>query len=451
MKQAPTSAAHERNSSDVGGRTPRPIPSDGKLDATLALAGDPYRYISRTCRRLNSDVFQTRLLLRPAICMTGSQAATLFYEPEKFRRQGALPKRFIKTLFGQGGVQGLEGEAHRHRKQMFLSLMAPDRIEDLVRLSDAYWHQAARGWEGAGSIVLYEEARKLLCRTVCAWAGVPLDESDVEQRTQDLAAMYEHAGAVGLNHWLARRARARSEAWLIDMIERIRNGTLQPAPEGALNVIARHRDLQGQLLEPRVAAVELLSVLRTTVAVSVFVTLAAMALHEFPQAARQCRTGGSHDVHLFAQEVRRFYPFFPAVVARVRSDFEWRDWSFSEGTLVLLDLYGTNHDARNWTAPDEFRPERFNNREESPFDFIPQGGGSHERNHRCAGEWITIALIESAVNFLGRAITYDVPQQNLNVDFSKMPALPDDRFVISNVRHAPFAETAALVEVAHDR
>jgi hypothetical protein len=31
--------------------------------------------------------------------------------------------------------------------------------------------------------------------------------------------------------------------------------------------------------------------------------------------------------------------------------------------------------ANLWENPNEFRPERFQGREENKFDFIPQGGG----------------------------------------------------------------------------
>lgn len=64
----------------------------------------------------------------------------------------------------------------------------------------------------------------------------------------------------------------------------------------------------------------------------------------------------------------------------------------------MLDLQGTNHDARTWTASDGFRPERYRNWNESRFNFISQGGGNYDTDHRCAGERLTIALL--AVEFL---------------------------------------------------
>src|SRR5699024_1154959 len=123
------------------------------------------------------------------------------------------------------------------------------------------------------------------------------------------------------------------------------------------------------------AAVELLNILRPIVAVARFITFAALALHEHP-AARDALQGGSKKArHQFAQEVRRFYPFFPFVGGRVLEPFQWRGHHFNHGDWFLLDLYGTNHDPRLWDEPQVFDPERFAAGGVNEYNFIPQGGG----------------------------------------------------------------------------
>lgn len=136
----------------------------------------------------------------------------------------------------------------------------------------------------------------------------------------------------------------------------------------------------------------------------------------------------------FVQEVRRFYPFFPVVAARTRHEFEWKGYRLPGRTRVLLDLYGTDHDTRLWDRPDAFVPERFRHWDGSAFNFIPQGGGSHRNGHRCPGELITIELMKVAAEFLSARIQYEVPQQDLRISLSRIPALPNSRFLIRNVR-----------------
>src|SRR5699024_7623117 len=177
----------------------------------------------------------------------------------------------------------------------------------------------------------------------------------------------------------------------------IRDGELQPEAGAPAAVIAEHRDLDDELLALETAAVELINILRPIVAVARFVTYCALALHEYPQARAQLQFGGEHARHRFVQEGRRFYPFFPFIGAharhvvvqyvrrcypslpfiggRVLTPFEWPGHEFKQGAWVLLDLYGTNHDARIWHEPQAFRPERFIGSDGNAWNFIPQGGG----------------------------------------------------------------------------
>jgi fatty-acid peroxygenase len=410
------------------------IPRDKGLDSTLALLFDGYRFISNRCRRYDSDLFETRLLLRKAICMRGAEAARLFYDNNRFKRQGGMPKRVQKTLTGEGGVQQLDGAAHRDRKQMFMSLMTPERIRMLTDLTAEQWQSYMEMWAKKGRVVLFHEVQELLCRAVCRWAGVSLPEPEVRQRTREMAAMIDGPAAIGPRYRRGRAARKSAEDWIGGLIDDVRAHRLEVPAGSAAHVIAWHRDGKDRLLDRRVAAVELLNILRPTVAVARFVVFAALALHEHREYRRQFQAHDDESLALFVQEVRRFYPFFPFVAAVVKKDFHWHGYRFPRGRWVILDLYGTNHDPRLWENPEAFQPERFRHWDGSAYDFIPQGGGDYYQGHRCAGEWITIALMKVMVRLLTTRMAYTVPEQDLRIDLWRVPAIPRSRFVISNVR-----------------
>ena len=409
------------------------IPSATGFDSTLALLRNPYGFIRQTCRHLDADLFETRILLHKTICMTGAAAAEAFYREEQLIREGSMPSRIQKTLLGEGGVQGLDGATHQHRKKMFMSMMGTEHIAALQGMSLHMLDNFAPDWEAKNEVVFYDEVREMLTRAVCAWCGVPIPEAEVATRTAQLTSLFQDAGAIGLKHWAARLARHRLEKWAARMIQQVHDGELQPTQESALHFIATWRDLDGELLNPRVAAVELLNVLRPTVAVSVFIVQTAHALYRYPEWQEKLRNDEGL-LEPFVQEVRRLYPFFPAVAARVKSTFEWQGYRFPKGHRVLLDLYGTNTDRRSWDAPVEFRPERFRGRAENPYDFIPQGGGNHYTNHRCPGEWIAISQMKAFCRYLVNDIDYDVPDQDLELDPGELPSLPQNRFIMRNVR-----------------
>ncbi len=410
-------------------RTPR---TKG-LDETLALLADPYRFISRQCQRFGTNAFETRVLLKRTVCLKGAGAAEVFYDATRFAREGAMPGAIRKTLLGQDGVQGLDGEPHRHRKQMFMSLMTPDRVQALARLFEAEWRRAVPGWTRKGEIVFYDVLHEPLTRAVCAWAGVPLADDEAGRRAGELRALFDAAGAASPRHLWSRLARRRVDAWAARIIGDVRAGRIGPGPETAAFAVAWHRDLNGDLLPPQVAAVELVNVLRPTVAVAVYITFVAHALQTNP-GVRAELSRQPDGVAFFVQEVRRFYPFFPAVVARARHDFEWEGVAFAEGRQTMLDLYGSTRDAAPGTDPEAFRPARFRDAPGDPFGVIPQGGGDHHLGHRCPGEWIVLDLMTAATHLLVDAMRYDVPEQDLSIDFARLPALPKSGFVMRNVR-----------------
>jgi fatty-acid peroxygenase len=263
---------------------------------------------------------------------------------------------------------------------------------------------------------------------------VPLQVGEVGTRTRQFAAMVEGAGSAGPRNVRGQLLRHRAERWAGDVIARVRSGDLTVDQGRAADVIAWHRDADGRLLDGSVARVVLINVLRPTVALARFITFAALALHQHPEC--QAKVVDDDYLRWFVQEVRRYYPFFPMIGGRSRKAFHWRGSHFPAGSWFLLDIYATNHDPRIWTDPAAFRPERFAAWDGGPYTFVPQGGGEHETGHRCAGEWLTISVMERAVRLLTMAMTYDVPLQDLSIDLSRMPAAPASGVRITRIREA---------------
>ncbi|MCF6509809.1 cytochrome P450 [Blastococcus sp. MG754426] len=411
------------------------IPRLDAFDSSAALLREGYAFGGRRFARCSSDAFETRLMLRKAVVAFGEEAARWLYEPDRMTRRRALPVTTLTLLQDFGSVELLDEEAHPHRKQMFMSLMTPGSLEEIGDLLEREWRRALPAWGAAGEVGLFDAVRELLCRAVCAWAGVPLAEEEVAARTREFAAMVEGAGSVGPRNLRGQVLRHRAERWVRDVVERVRSGDLEVEDGRAAHVVAWHRDAEGHLLDADVAAVELINVLRPTVAVARYVAFVAVALHQYPEC--RARVSGEEEYRRwFVQEVRRYYPFFPMVGGRVREEFDWRGRHFPVGSWFLLDIYATNHDPRIWDEPAAFRPERFAGWGGDPYRFVPQGGGDHDTAHRCAGEWLTISVMERAARLLTTAMTYDVPLQDLSIDLSRMPAAPSSGVRLTKVQPA---------------
>jgi len=364
----------------------------------------------------------------------GQDGAALFYDNDRFMRTGAIPRRIQTTLMGLHGIQTLDDGKHRRRKELFMSVMTPDSLHKLMEFMAADWRYSIKQWTMQEQVILFPEVQELLCRAACAWTGVPLAEEEVAHRTRDFRRMVDAFGGVGPRHWRGKRARSRAESWIKGIIKQIRQKKLQVPEDSAAYRIAWHRDANNKLLSLQMAAIELINIIRPITAIGWYITFAALALHEYPESQARLQAGDEEYLGWFVHEVRRYYPFAPFLGNIVRKDFEWKGYKFPKGRLVLLDVYGTNHDEHQWHQPEQFRPERFQSWDGSAFNFIPQGGGEYLTGHRCAGEWLTIETLKLAVTYLTKGMTYDVPPQNLDFPLDRMPTLPQSGFIIENAR-----------------
>lgn len=412
------------------------MPQVRGIDEGFNLVKQGYSYMLNRRRQLKSNVFEMRLFGKKVICMGGRNAAELFYDEDKFERKGAVPNRVIQTLFGQDGVQTLDGEEHRHRKQLLLSILKNNELNILVELTEKEWDLAVNQWISKDSIVFYEEVKELLTRVACKWVGVPVKETELKGLSDDLAAMFECASKIGPNHWRGRQARNRVEKWLQHMIQSVRNRELDISNSSLFHTFIWHRDLNGNLLDNETAAVEVINLLRPVVAISVFINFIFLALYEHPEQKEKIRDGDDTYIDFFVQEVRRFYPFFPALIAKVKRSFIWNSYAFKQGTLTMLDLYGTNNDPELWNEPHLFNPNRFATKKEIVFDLIPQGGGDYANGHRCPAEINTIEVMKVGLDFLVNRIDYDVPNQDVSYSMSlvKAPSIPQSKIILKNIK-----------------
>ncbi len=118
---------------------------------------------------------------------------------------------------------------------------------------------------------------------------------------------------------------------------------------------------------------------------------------------------------------------------RAARDLSWCGERLPAGGLLILDVYGQDHDDALWGDPYAFRPQRFTERRPGRDELVPQGGGDPVAGHRCPGEDVTVRLLAALAARL-TALDYDVPPQDLAIPLSRVPARPRSGFVVDGVR-----------------
>ncbi|MFC9897721.1 cytochrome P450 [Nocardia sp. NPDC127579] len=80
-------------------------------------------------------------------------------------------------------------------------------------------------------------------------------------------------------------------------------------------------------------------------------------------------------------EILRVTPIALAVPRRLNQSAQLAGYDLPSGTVVAASAYLAHRSARNWSAPNDFDPERFLAEHPSSFTFLPFGGGTR----RCLG------------------------------------------------------------------
>lgn len=417
-------------------------------DRSVQFALQGYRFLPRL-RASHGDpvAVRTRLLGETVLVVARPAGVRLFYDQERMTREGALPPLVRDTLFGAGAVQTLDGPRHLDRKSLIMSTVTPQAVGDLAAGARRLWDVAVDRWESQDRVVLFDEAVRVIGVAVLGWAGIPLTPGSAPRRVRDLLTIVDGFGTDPLAHVRARAAHHRAARWATELVEGVRRGDVATREGSPLHVMAEGRDGSGELLDARLAALDLLNIVRPTIAVSWHVTYSALALQAHPQWRARLRgleePSRTAEIEAFAHEVRRFHPFTPALAARARHDFTWHGEEVPRGRLVILDVHGTNHDPADWQHGDRFYPHRFGGTtpaglpagDHDPDAFVPNGGGDVWSTHRCAGEGVMTAIMAGAIETLLR-VEYDLPEQDLSVGTRRIPPRAGDGFVMTRVRRA---------------
>lgn len=103
------------------------------------------------------------------------------------------------------------------------------------------------------------------------------------------------------------------------------------------------------------------------------------------------------------QETLRLYPVAMITFPRVaKLPFQLMDYQIEAGTAIAPCIYLLHRRPDLYPEPERFKPERFLERQYSPFEFLPFGGG----NRRCIG--MAFALLEMKLVLATILVRFDL-------------------------------------------
>ncbi|MBD0267531.1 MAG: cytochrome P450 [Cyanobacteria bacterium Co-bin8] len=332
-------------------------------------------------------------------------------KPEQLSAGGG--NQVLKELLGEYGIVLLEGAAHQRQRQLLMPPFHGDRMRAYAQVIQTITARAISRWT-VGTIfavrpTMQSISLQVILQAVFGLEGGPRYEQLRQTLSQILDGFGSPLGAMFLFYsflqkdWGAwspwgrfLRLRQQIDAVLYaEIAERRRHADANRTDILALLMAAR--DEAGQPMSDEELRDELVTLLfaghETTASalawavywIAYLPTVRAKLLTEFNTLGPDADANAIAKLpYLTAvcQETLRFYPIaisaFPRVV---KQPVEIAGYALEPGTVVMPSIYLAHHRADVYPEPKQFRPERFLERQYSPYEYLPFGGG----NRRCIG------------------------------------------------------------------
>ncbi|BFM39595.1 cytochrome P450 [Synechocystis sp. LKSZ1] len=394
-----------------------PSPSGLALQNRLQWVFDPVSYLERAQREC-PDIFQANGLGFGAdkMVMTNHPQALqqlLSNERRHFIAPGRI-NAILRPLLGDTSVIMIEGDRHRKRRQLLLPNFHGERLKAYGDLIVKITHQALASYQ-PGQAFLARNLTQAISLQVIFESVFGLAETAKYNRLKQLLAgmadlfnspltsaflffpsLQQDLGAWSPWGRFVRRRQEANTLLFAEIAERRANP--QPERTDILSLLMSARDEQGQPMTDQ----ELRDELMTLLFAGHETTATAMAwalywLHAKPEISAKLQAeltalGPNSDpmeilrlpyLTALGNETLRIYPVAMLTFPRQAiTDTELLGQTIPKDTMVMGSIYQVHQRPDLYPDPKTFNPDRFLERQYSPYEFMPFGGGIR----RCVGD-----------------------------------------------------------------
>ena len=383
---------------------------------------DPLTYMEAHCRRYG-DIFKARGTLADWVFLSHPDALkyVLTHDGQELSAPGEYNK-ILTNLLGHNSLMLLSGAQHRQRRQLVMPPFHGERLKVYGELIRTATREAIEGLSVGQSFKARELTQKISMQVILQ-AVFGLRQGDRCQRLGQLLAqrLDMSSGLLGsaliflpplrrdYGPWSpGYRLRVLSEQINELIFSEIRDCRAHPDPERSdiLSLLLAARDAGGQGLSDQELRDELMTLLvaghettATAIAWSLYWVHHQPEIHQRLMA--ELETANPADpvaltrlpyLSAVCNETLRIYPVgmltFPR---RVERPITLQGYALSPGEVVVGSIYLLHHRPDLYPNPDQFRPERFLERQYGPFEFMPFGSGAR----RCVGA--ALAMYEMTI------------------------------------------------------
>jgi len=413
------------------------------LGETLPFMKDMFGFIRARTQR-HGPVFRSNILGTPTAFISGPDVCDRWLDENQIQREGSFPAP-VQQLFGGAGVLPLlDGEAHRARKQLVLAGFSREALASYLPGLSVTIETYFTRWLGQGELAVTPELKLLAIEGICGNVLGLEPGPEMSQLVADYGRVIRGFTGLpipvpGTRFHAALQARDRVLAALRAQVKRHQDVKDKSVPDGLTRMLAA-RTADETALTPEQAALELHHVVLA--GAIIFAELAALLLelHRHPEVADRLRAevkavtpSGEVTAAQLRQlpfleqvvmEVKRTCPNVPVSFGKARVPISLGGFTIPAGWNVMMAV-GEHNMNRIFAEPAKFDPDRFSpdraEHRKSPHAFAPQGAGSVERGHKCAGYDYSTVFMELFAILLMRSYRWQVPGQDLSLDGALIP------------------------------
>ncbi|MCT7969479.1 cytochrome P450 [Laspinema sp. D1] len=394
------------------------IPSSGtpRLLQKLHWVMNPVGYMEANARRY-PDLFQAEVVGFGDTLIFVSHPQAIQYILTHENKQLSVPGKvneIVEPLVGEYSVMMLEGDRHRRQRQLLMPPFHGDRMrsygEMIGEITATVMSQVPTSQPFIARAVMAQISSQVMLKTVF---GLDLTKQNYQELKHLMTLMLEvfntpAASAllffkqlqVDLGPWSPwgyfLRIREKIDKLLYAEISNRRQQDLSDRLD-ILSLLMSARDAEGEAMTDKELRDELLTLLfagyETTASA---MSWALYWVHALPEVGNRLReeiaTLGDNPAPMdifslpyltaVCNEVLRLYPVgmltFPR---RVEEPMDLLGYSLKAGTDLVGCIYLLHHREDLYPDSYQFKPERFLERQFSPYEFMPFGGGKR----RCIG------------------------------------------------------------------
>ena len=442
MRTAPNRPSAAAPRADDGFGSLPAGPRAPKLLQTALWLSRPTRVLRRYSERYG-ETFTMRLSGMPPFVMFGAPEAVreIFTGPPDGLHAGEA-NIVLEPILGKHSVLLLDGERHMRQRRLLLPPFHGQRMRAYGETMRDVTVAAMRRWPRGRPFSAHETMQAItmdvILRTVFGIEEGPEMEAFREALGAVLAGVANPLVLLpifqaDLGPWSpGGRVRER-----LDAVDRLVFGRIRRAREQGIGgrddilaMLISARDERGQPMTDMELRDELMTLLlagHETTATSLAWTFyrltrnpAALARahreidEAFPKGAPidTDRVRELAWIDACAKETLRLNPVVPAVARRLQRPMRLGGVDLPKGVIAVPNIYLVHRNARVWSNPLVFDPERFLRKKPSPYEYFPFGGGIR----RCIGMAFAMYEMQTVLATVLRRLTIEAaPRQRVRV------------------------------------